>query len=395
MSGNSICTLVKSRFLEMYGSEPIVVRAPGRINLIGEHTDYNDGFVMPAAIGFYTWIAAEKRTDRSIEAYSEHFKEKVQLSLDDLSGGATGHWSDFVRGVAAVLSRAGNTLTGANLVIAGDIPLGSGMSSSASLEVATALALIQLSNIAVPQLELAKLCQKAEHEYVGTKCGIMDQFAAASGVVGQAIMLDCRSLESQALSIPAQLSVVICNSMVRHQLTSGEYNRRRLECESAVTALQREMTGVTALRDVSIEDLERYKQILPEQLFRRCRHVILENQRVLAATEALRSESAEQFGQLMFSSHASLRDDYEVSCKELDLLVDLASSGAGVYGARMMGGGFGGCTVNLVHSDHTAAFAAYVRHWYRDKTDITPDIFICDTHSAKDSWNGRASIGDD
>jgi galactokinase len=382
VSGNSICTLVKSRFLEMYGSEPIVVRAPGRINLIGEHTDYNDGFVMPAAIGFYTWIAAQKRPDRSIEAYSEHFKERVQLSLDNLSGGATGHWSDFVRGVAAVLSRAGNTLTGANLVIAGDIPLGSGMSSSASLEVATALALIKLSNIDILELELAKLCQKAEHEYVGTKCGIMDQFTAASGVVGQAIMLDCRSLKYKALSIPKHLSVVICNSMVRHQLASSEYNRRRLECESAVMALRREMTGLTALRDVSIEDLERHQHILPEQTFRRCRHVILENQRVLAATEALRSENAEQFGQLMFRSHASLRDDYQVSCKELDLLVDLASSRGGVYGARMMGGGFGGCTVNLVHTNHAAAFATYIRRCYRDKTDITPDTFICDTHSA-------------
>lgn len=299
-----------------------------------------------------------------------------------------------MRGVAAVLRRAGNILTGANLVIAGDIPLGSGMSSSASLEVAAALALIQLSNIAIPQLKLAKLCQKAEHEYVGTKCGIMDQFTAASGVVGQALMLDCRSLEYQTLSIPSHLRIVICNSMVQHQLASGEYNRRRLECESAVTALRREMTGVTALRDVSIEDLEWYKHILPEQTFRRCRHVILENQRVLAATEALRSENAEQFGQLMLRSHASLRDDYEVSCKELDLLVDLASSGAGVYGARMMGGGFGGCTVNLVHRDPAAAFATYIRHCYRDKTDITPDTFICDTHSAQDFRKSRASILD-
>jgi galactokinase len=382
VSGSSSCTLVKSRFLEMYGQDPLVFRAPGRINLIGEHTDYNDGFVMPAAIGFYTWIAAQKRMDRSIEAYSEHFKEKVPLSLDDLSGGPTGHWSDFVRGVAAVLGCAGLTLTGANLVIAGDLPLGSGMSSSASLEVATALALIKLSNIVVTELELAKLCQKAEHEYVGTKCGIMDQFTAASGVVGQALMLDCRSLQCRALSIPHHLSIVVCNSMVRHQLASGEYNRRRLECEAAVTVLQREMKNVRALRDVSIEDLERHKHNLPEQTFRRCRHVILENQRVLAATEALKAGNAEQFGQFMFRSHASLRDDYEVSCKELDLLVDLASSSAGVYGARMMGGGFGGCTVNLVHSDHAVAFAADIRRWYRDKTGITPDIFICDTSSA-------------
>lgn len=377
MPGEFTCELVKSRFREIWASGSRVFRAPGRVNLIGEHTDYNDGFVMPAVIAFHTWAAAAQRSDRSIEVYSEYYREKVQLSLNDLAGGPKGHWSDFVRGVAAVLTRTGNTLSGANMVLAGNIPLGAGLSSSASLEVAIALALTTLSGITLPLLELAKLCQQAEHGYVGTKCGIMDQFSAALGVAGQAMMLDCRSLEYESLTVPEHLSVVICNSMVRHQLASGEYNRRRSDCETGVSLLRGNLPEVTALRDVSFEDLERNKHNLPDAIFRRCRHVILENQRVLAAAKALNAEDAERFGQLMYRSHASLRDDYEVSCQELDLLVDLATFGPGIYGARMTGGGFGGCTVNLVQADHAAPFAAYIRHAYHELTGIAPEIYFC------------------
>lgn len=276
------------------------------------------------------------------------------------------------------MKRAGHSLTGANLAIQGDIPVGAGLSSSASLEIATARALTSLSEISVVPHDLAKLCQAAEHEFVGTRCGIMDQFSVSLGIVGQALMLDCRSLNYQLLSIPPNLSIVICNSMVRHQLASGEYNHRRVDCETGVTLLQRRMPRISALRDVEIEDLDRYAQDLPSQIFRRCRHVITENRRVLAAAEALKSHDAERFGQLMFRSHASLRDDYGVSCKELDCLVDLASSSSGVYGARMTGGGFGGCTVNLVRADHVSGFADHILHAYREITGITPAIYICD-----------------
>jgi galactokinase len=376
VSQESTIELVKSRFREMFGTEAHIFRAPGRVNLIGEHTDYNDGFVMPAALRSYTWVAAAKREDRLLEAYSVQFNEKITLSLDDLSGVSGGHWSNFIRGVAAILKRAGHKIAGADLVIQGDIALGAGLSSSASLEVATALALTSLSDIILPRLELAKLCQAAEHEYVGTRCGIMDQFSASLGIPGQALMLDCRSLDYQLLSVPRNLSVVICNSLVRHELASGEYNRHRVDCETGITLLQRYMPGIRALRDVEIADLQRYEHALPNQIFRRCRHVITENRRVLAAAEALKSQDADRFGQLMYCSHASLRDDYEVSCKELDILVNLASSSSGVYGARMTGGGFGGCTVNLVRADHVSIFETYIVRAYREATGITPDIYV-------------------
>jgi len=244
--------LLTARFREMFGTDMRIFRAPGRVNLIGEHTDYNDGFVMPAAIGFYTWIAAAKREDRILEAYSDHFDEKITFSLDALDGPPRKHWSDFIRGVAATLQGAGHKLPGANLMIHTEVPLGAGLSSSASLEVATALALTVPSGIAVPRLELAKLCQAAEHEYVGARCGIMDQFIAAFGVSGNALMLDCRSLEYQLIAVPRDLRLVVCNSMVRHEHASGEYNRRRADCEAGVKLLAQHLSGIRALRDVGI-----------------------------------------------------------------------------------------------------------------------------------------------
>ncbi len=392
LSPASIVDLLTAQFREMFGSDMRIFRAPGRVNLIGEHTDYNDGFVMPAAIGFYTWVAAAKRADRTINAYSDRFDEKISLSLDALAGPPRRHWSDYIRGVAATLQQAGHKLTGANLAIHGEVPLGAGLSSSASLEVATALTLTSVSEIVLPGLELVKLCQAAEHEYAGTRCGIMDQFVVSFGIAGHALMLDCRSLEYQHLPIPRDLSLVICNSMVRHELASGEYNHRRIDCETGVKLLQRFLPGITALRDVAIEDLERYKHELPEQVYRRCRHVVSENGRVLAAAKALQRQEPERFGNLMYHSHASLRDDYEVSCKELDFLVDLASSSSGVYGARMTGGGFGGCTVNLVRADCASAFKDHLAHTYHKATGIAPDVYICEPAQGAAAWPMQASI---
>jgi galactokinase len=386
LNAQSTAEALTARFREVFGATPHIFRAPGRVNVIGEHTDYNDGFVMPVAIQFYTWVAAAKRDDRILEAYSDRFDEKITLSLDALSGPPRRHWSDFIRGVAAVLQNAGYNLAGANLLIHGEVPLGAGLSSSASLEVATALALISLSTIDVPPLELAKLCQKAEHEYVGTLCGIMDQFIAVFGAAGHALMLDCRSLEYQLLSIPQDLRLVVCNSMVRHELASGEYNRRRADCEEGVRLLQPHLPGIRALRDVSVSDLEAWKQVLPERVYRRCRHIVTENQRVLAAAKALQSGDTGEFGQLMYQSHASMRDDYEISCRELDLLVDLASSRPGVLGARMTGGGFGGCTVNLLRADHSAAFKEDIARGYRDATGIIPEIYICEPAQGAQAW---------
>jgi galactokinase len=384
--------LLTARFRRMFGTEMRIFRAPGRVNLIGEHTDYNDGFVMPAAIGFYTWVAAANRDDRVLEVYSDRFDEKITFSLDALEGPPRRHWSDFIRGVAATLQGAGHKFSGANLVIHAEVPLGVGLSSSASLEVATALALTVPSGIALPRLELAKLCQAAEHEYVGTRCGIMDQFIASFGVSGNALMLDCRSLEYQLIPVPRDLRLVVCNSMVRHEHASGEYNLRRADCETGVRLLARHLPGIRALRDVGMADLEKYKHALPETIYRRCRHVVSEDQRVLDAAKALAAGDAAGVGRLMYASHASLRDDYEVSCKELDLLVDLAASSPGVYGARMTGGGFGGCTVNLVRGECAAAFEAQMARTYQQATGIAPDIYVCEPAQGAEAWPAERSL---
>jgi galactokinase len=391
-TGDLLLTLFRELFGELPGKTALDFRAPGRVNLIGEHTDYNDGFVMPMAIGFYTWVAAAKREDRILEAYSEHFDEKIALPLDALFGPPRKHWSDFIRGVAATLEEAGHQLSGGNLVIHGQVPLGAGLSSSASLEVSVGLALTSLAGVALPRLDLLKLCQVAEHKYVGTRCGVMDQFVAGFGVTGHALMLDCRSLDYRLLPIPQDLRLVVCNTMVRHELASGEYNRRRADCEAAVRLLQSVLPAVRALRDVGIADLEKYKHLLPGTIYRRCRHVVTENQRVLAAAQALQSQDADRFGHLMYRSHASLRDDYEVSCRELDLLVDLASSKRGVYGARMMGGGFGGCTVNLIRSDCAPAFQADIAQMYAERTGTIPDIYVCEPAQGAEAWPEKGGV---
>jgi galactokinase len=386
--------LLLSRFRDLFGTNAQIFRAPGRVNLIGEHTDYNEGYVMPMAIGFYTWIAAAKRDDHELEVYSEHFDEKISLSLDALAGPPRKHWSDFIRGVAAILQQAGYHLSGANLVIHGEIPLGAGLSSSASLEVSTALALTSLAGLAVPRVDLAKFCQTAEHKYVGTRCGIMDQFVASFGAAGHALMLDCRSLEYQLLAIPENLRIIVCNSMVRHELASGEYNARRADCEAGVKILQSFLPDLHSLRDVTLADLEKYKPALPADVFRRCRHVTTENQRVLAAVNALQAQDADRFGHLLYRSHASLRDDFEVSCRELDLLVALASTRPGVYGARMTGGGFGGCTVNLVHSDHATAFQSDIARMYAEVMGVTPEIYVCEPAQGAQPWPAQLRPAD-
>jgi galactokinase len=385
-SYESTAEFLTDEFQRSYHACPSIFRAPGRVNLIGEHTDYNDGFVMPAAIGFYTWIAASVRPDRVLHVRSGEFHETVDLSLDALAGPPRKHWSDFVRGVAAVLQSRGVHLSGANLIIQGQVPMGAGLSSSASLEVATGLALLATSQAEVPQLELVKICQRAEHEHVGTRCGIMDQFIAVYASSGHALMLDCRSLDYQSLSIPDDARLVICNSMVKHELASGEYNRRRAECEAGVKVFRKGSPDVQALRDVTMADLANHETKLTEVVYRRCRHVISENQRVLDAAEALRASDLDRFGRLMYESHRSLQQDYEVSCKELDLLVEIASSCEGVYGSRMTGGGFGGCTITLVRAHSVDAFQEKITQAYHTKTGITPDLYVCSAAQGAAPW---------
>lgn len=364
-------------FVRLFGESPRIYQAPGRVNLIGEHTDYNDGFVMPAAIGFGTWVAAAPRSDRKLVVRSENLKEQVEVSLDDKAQRGKHHWSDYVVGVAKMAEIAGLNLAGANLLIIGNVPQGAGLSSSASLEVAVGAALLDLAGHRVTPKELALLCQQAENDFVGARCGIMDQFVATHGQRGNALLLDCRSLEYRLLQLPEQVRLVICNSMVRHSLAGGEYNQRRAECEEGVRILAAQLPNVKALRDVTLSELSALRLEWPQAVEKRCRHVISENRRVVEAASDLERGDLDEFGRLMRQSHESLRDDFEVSCTELDLLVDLASGIEGVYGARMTGGGFGGCSVNLVRAECVDQFEAEVRKGYQQATGKMPEIYVC------------------
>jgi galactokinase len=359
-----------------------IFRAPGRINLIGEHTDYNDGFVLPATINFSTWVTLTPLEERRLEIFSENFNEQVELDLTEVNPLPRGQWSDYVIGVAVMLQRAGYSLSGAKLRIRGEVPVGSGLSSSAALEVATACALVANSNLDIERTELAKLCRQAENEYVGARVGIMDQFVSLQGRSQSALLLDCRSLEFKIVPLSAEAEVVVCDTMVRHDLASSGYNQRRAECEAGVKHLADSLPNITALRDVTLEQLEKYGEDLTELIFRRCRHVISENARVLQAGEKLEDGKLSEFGHLMNESHRSLRDDYEVSCPELDLMVELAGQVDGVYGARMTGGGFGGCTVNLVSKDHVEEFKRKVATGYEEVTRLKPEIFVCEPADA-------------
>ena len=356
---------------------PRLFRAPGRVNLIGEHTDYNDGFVMPVAIDFFTQIILFPLDARALEFYSDNFKEKVLLDFDNLAKSSSRHWSDYVVGVAFMLIREGHALRGARLMIASDVPIGSGLSSSAALEVATAYALATTSDLKIERVELAKLCRRAENEFVGARVGIMDQFVSFFGETDKALLLDCRSLEFEHLPVPPSAQLIICNTMVKHDLASGAYNERRQQCEEGVELLRTVLPNVTALRDVTSQQLEVHRKELSEVIFRRCRHVVTENERVLDAASALKQVDVAKFGQLMNQSHQSLRDDYEVSCAELDLMVGLARKVQGVFGARMTGGGFGGCTVNLVRRDKIDEFQKTLAAGYREATGLTPEIYVC------------------
>jgi galactokinase len=358
-----------------------VFRAPGRVNLIGEHTDYNDGFVMPAAIDFYTWVKISPLAFRKLHIRTENYGEEVEVDLDDPNIVPRGRWSDYPVGVAVMLERAGHRLRGARLEIRGEVPIGSGLSSSAAIEVATACALTATSGLNIDKRELALLCQRAENEFVGARVGIMDQFVSLFGQAHKALMLDCRSLDFKLLPVPDNVRLIICNTMVKHALASSAYNERRAQCEAGVKHLQGHLPQVKALRDVTFEQLEQYGRDLPEVVYRRCRHVITENERVLSAANALERRDLNEFGRLMAESHRSLRDDYEVSSTELDQMVALAQNVEGgvegVYGARMTGGGFGGCTVNLVAVEHTEEFRARVADGYERAMKLKPEIYVC------------------
>jgi galactokinase len=380
MTATSLLTDIQRALSQAFGTQgtcPRVFRAPGRTNLIGEHTDYNDGYVLPAAIDRATWVAIAPRNDRILRVYSEHFAESVEFNLGEASSAPRRHWSDYVRGVALMLERKGSSITGADIFIRSDVPLGAGLSSSASLEVASATALAEIAGRELPKLEIARLCQRAENEFVGAQCGIMDQFVSCFGRAGHAVFLDCRSLESAAVPLPAGFRLVLCNTMVKHEIAGGDYNLRRRECEESVARLAKALPGIRALRDVTPAQAEEHRALLSDVLYRRARHVTTENARVIEARVALERGDLAKLGHLMAESHASLRDDYEVSCRELDVMVELANKIEGCVGARMTGGGFGGCTINLVAAEQVDNFVARMTESYQRATGIPPEIYSC------------------
>lgn len=369
---------IRDKFKEIYGREGEVFSAPGRVNLIGEHTDYNDGYVLPMAIDRRTRVAGAMRDDKIVRCRSTAFDGEVIFELNaDLK--PEKDWGNHVRGIAACLLRDRFELRGADILIDSDIPLGAGLSSSAALEVAGGYALLKLAGQPVDLVDLALAAQRAEQEFTGTQCGIMDQYIACLGVRGHALLIDCRTLEYRAMPIgnaQEEARVVICNSMIRHDLTDGAYNRRRAECEEGVRRLSGHIPDIKALRDVDIEDFDHYAGSLPEVVRRRCNHVITENARTLEAARALEAGDLRLFGQLMYASHESLKHDYEVSCPELDFLVDTAARIDGVIGARMTGGGFGGCTVNLVETGRVEDFVAEITERYRKQTGLDAECHV-------------------
>jgi galactokinase len=365
------------RFREKFHTPPRVFIAPGRVNLIGEHLDYNDGFVLPCAIEFSTRAAVGPRSDQKLVLRSAEFADPFEFDLDSLPRKPLGTWSDYVVGVAIMLRQAGHLSQGANLLVHGEVPIGAGLSSSAAIEVATALALLSLTDAKLPLPEVAKLCQRAENEFVGARVGIMDQFVSCLGKARHALLLDCRSLHFELVPIPEQVKLVICNTMVKHELSGGEYNRRREECEEGVRILSKSIPGIKALRDVTPQQLSSAANTMPPVIYKRCLHVVEEIQRVLQAVDCLRSDDLDEMGRLMGASHRSLRDLYQVSCAELDAMVEAAEELPGYYGGRMTGGGFGGCTVNLVASEHAEAFRESIAERYRERTGISPEIYVC------------------
>jgi galactokinase len=360
-----------------FQAEPAIFAAPGRVNLIGEHTDYAEGFVMPAAIDFAMLAGISPRSDGKVVLYSENFREERSFDAAALPAKAAKDWSDYPLGVVAILADQGIKVPGFSLSLLGDVPLGSGLSSSASLEVATALAVLSLTGTSIPAPKLARLCQRAENEFVGASSGIMDQFISANGAEDHALLLDCRDLSYKLVPIPATVALVIANTMVKHSVAGGEYTTRRAEVEEAAAVISRHRSGVSFLRDATLEDLQRWGSEMSPNALKRARHVISENLRTVAAAEALMNHDLAEVGRLMAEAHISYSRDFEASCLEADAMVNLAQDLPGLIGARLTGGGFGGCTVNLVERPQAPAFAEALGARYADEIGIVPQIHIC------------------
>jgi galactokinase len=369
--------ILRTLHLARFQAEPAIFAAPGRVNLIGEHTDYAEGFVMPAAINFATLAGISPRTDGKIALYSENFGEERVFDAAALPVAAANHWSDYPLGVLSILAGEGNAIPAFSLSLWGDVPLGSGLSSSAAIEVATALAVTSLIGVVYPGPVLARLCQRAENEFVGSSCGIMDQFISANGAQDHALLLDCRDLSFKLAPIPENVALVIANTMVKHAITGGEYTSRRAQVEAACAVIASHRPGVKFLRDCTVEDLEKWGHEMTPDSLKRARHVITENTRTVAAADALIRRDLPELGRLMAEAHQSYSRDFEASCEEADAMVELAQDLPGLIGARLTGGGFGGCTINLVERSHAAEFVEELGARYAGLFGIVPQIHVC------------------
>ncbi len=377
---NTLTTIFQKKF----GSRPaFIARAPGRVNLLGEHVDYNDGFVLPAAIDRATYIAFAPSESGQTTLWAADFDKQAVFSPQTLAAktqlddSPLPDWARYPAGMMWSLREAGLETPAIEAVFASDVPRGSGLSSSASVEMAFGAAWQCLGGWALPPMDLAKLGQRAENQYVGVNCGIMDQFASACGVENRLLSLDCRSLEWETLALPEWVSIVVADTSVRRKLTSGEYNNRRAACEEAAQQLQAHLPDIRSLRDVSLADFNRLSHSLPAEVEKRARHVVEEIERARLAIPLLQAGDVARFGELMKECHASLRDLYEVSCFELDVMTEIAQSLPGCYGARLTGAGFGGCTVNLVAREQAEAFTHALAAGYESKTGLHPEIYIC------------------
>jgi galactokinase len=363
---------VTEAFQRRYGEAPtLVVRAPGRVNLIGEHTDYNDGFVMPLAIDRAAWIAARPRNDSYVTLYSLDFEQMAEFSLDEIVK-RENLWVEYIQGVAWALQESGFALQGWDGVLVGDVPIGAGLSSSAAVELAAARTFCAVAGIEWDAPEMAKLCQRVENQWIGVNSGIMDQMISATGVADHAVLIDCRWLNLEAVPLPPGTAVIVMDTATRRELVTSAYNERRQQCETAA-----KFFNVPALRDVTLVQLEAVKDLLDDLVYRRARHVVSENERTIAAANAMRAGDAVLLGQLMNESHASLRDDFEVTNDALNIIVECAREHEACIGARMTGGGFGGCAVALVRADAAEDFAAKVAASYVQRSGNQPAIYVC------------------
>ncbi len=377
MSENPLQQKVSDAFYARFQRRPaMIMRAPGRVNLIGEHTDYNDGFVLPVAVDRAAWLAVAPRGDAWATVRAVDMRNDEKMFPVDRVPSSGGGWADYPQGVIWALLEAGHSPVGIDAVLTSDVPVGAGMSSSAAVEVAFAYAWDQLSDLGLKLSEIALLCQRAENQYVGVNCGIMDQMISACGKAGFAMMLDTRTLERAYFTIPDGIAIVVADSMVRRTLTGSEYNVRRAQCEQAVSVLDKHLPDVKALRDVTPHQLERFRHEMPEVVYRRARHVVTENSRVLQVSRDLYEHRIEHVGELLVEGHRSLRDDYEVSIPELDTLVEAAIEVDGCYGARLTGAGFGGCIIALADEDAVPEIKAHLNQVYADAYGKQPTVYV-------------------